>query len=122
MKATTAEIIQSLEIHLGFLTDVAKHVGMTLQGLVGRIKSNKSLQDKVAEIYEKRLDMWEKGHMQICVDPNVPPAIRLKGIMYGLNSKGKARGYGANSLNEKDNEKDNEIEVEIYMPKEDDVP
>ncbi len=81
------DIIEALEANGAFLTNTAKALGISLQGLIKRIANNPDLKAKVEEINERKLDFTESKLMKLIRQGN------LGAICFHLKCKGKHRGW-----------------------------
>jgi len=81
------KIIEMLEAKAGFVTDAAKGLGITYQGLYKRIKANKKIQSALLAINEEKLDFTESKLIDQIKEGN------LGAICFHLKCKGKHRGW-----------------------------
>ena len=87
MKATSQQVIKVLKANGGFITQGAKSLGMTYQGLYQRISKDPELKEAYDAISESFLDF---GESKLLVAMNQGQAWA---ICFYLKCKGKSRGW-----------------------------
>lgn len=85
------EIIAGFRL-MQYPSEIADRLKVSRQTLMNWISRNPELQEAQAEAEERRLDAGEKALMYLV--KNKSP----KAIMFQLERKGRARGYGAQSI------------------------
>ncbi len=90
-KVTTKQIANALAKHDGFQSFAADELGITRSAICQRIQKSQKLQDLLAQIKEKMLDVAERQLVKNAKDPSFKDNQRA--LEFYLRHQGKKRGY-----------------------------
>jgi len=89
---TTAEILDALDRHMGFIAHAAKYLGMSASLMSQRINKSPELKDRLHTILQIKLDYTESQLERKIKDGN------LSAIIYFLKCKGGSRGWNNDTV------------------------